>query len=110
LDLRIEILWLIPPKVSTKLDINKRNVFLKLVSLPPSLSKRKYFLPSSKSGESSSKTRKKKSSGTCHFCGRIRHVKSKFYLKLESLNETMQQRNISLPKPSSSGKGNALST
>jgi hypothetical protein len=30
-------------------------------------------------------------------------------LKLEALNEAMQQHKISVPKPSSSGKGHALS-
>jgi len=71
--------------------------------------KSKHFPSSSKSDESSSKTRKKNSSETYSLCGIHGHVKSKCWLKLESLNESMRHQNISVPKPSSSGKGNALS-
>jgi hypothetical protein len=71
--------------------------------------KTKPFPPYSKSGESSSKTKKKKSNDTCSFCGGLGHVESKCWLKLEALNEAMKQHKISVPKPSSTSKGHALS-
>ena len=36
------------------------------------------------------------------------HLESKCYKKLEALHEAMKQHNISVSKPSSSGKGHAL--
>jgi len=44
LALRINFLWLKPPKLSTKPNIRKINILLKLVSLPPSLNAKQKLL------------------------------------------------------------------
>jgi hypothetical protein len=68
---------------------------LKLVSLPPSLSRKQnifFHLPSLVSLP----PRQGRKSQVEHviFVEELGNVKSKFYLKLESLNETMQQQNF----------------
>lgn len=80
-------------------------------SEPPSKSqkKSKSSPDTTKYERYSSKTGKKNSNESCSFCGREGHPKSKCYKKLEALNEAMKQHNISVSKPSSSGKGHALS-
>ena len=62
------------------------------------------------SESSSKKTRKNTSSQLCNLCGITRHAESKCWHKLEALNEGMQQHKILVSKPSSIGKGNALSS
>jgi hypothetical protein len=110
LALTIRFLWPIPAKLSTRINISRRNILLNGESTSKPQHKTKPFPPSSNSGESSSKTRKKKSNATCTFCGGLRHVEYKCWLKLEALNEAMRQHKISVPKPSSTSKGHALST
>jgi hypothetical protein len=62
-----------------------------------------------KSGESSSQTKKKNSDEICIFCDGPWHQKSKCWKKLEALNESMYQHKIYVSKPYSIGKRHALS-
>lgn len=79
---------------------------------PPSKpqQKSKNYPHTTKSERPTPKASKKKSNESCNFCGKERNLESKCYKKLEALNEAMKQHNISVSKPSSFGKGHALST
>jgi hypothetical protein len=106
--LRINILWLMAPKVSKKLDIIKSNILLTLVSRCLGLNREHNIflhLPSLMNIP----PRKGRRSQVKHvFSMAGEHTKSKCWLKLEDSNEAMRQPKISMPKPSSSGKWHAL--
>lgn len=91
LDIRIKIFWLKLPKVSKKIDTNKRHNLLKQVSIRPSLNKTEIHLHLHFPSSVSLPSRKRTSHITCIFCGILGHEESKCWNKLEALNEGMQK-------------------